>query len=260
METGPIVRAMLRNKSGYILIALQIAVTMAIMVNALAIIQERAALMARPSGVDEQNLFYLSSQTFEPDADQRSIVRADLEALRNLPGVIDAISTNSVPLRGGGWSMGLQTEPGTDVDASGVAIYFSDEHGIETFGVELIAGRNFLAEEIQWNDPEVSGWPPVGIISAAMAATLFPDDDPADVIGRTVFINDDNPVQVVGVIAVLQAPWSGWDGVERSMLVPEMAGRCQHALRHSHRTGQAGPAFAGGGRTPRQQQPASELS
>ena len=37
-----------------------------------------------------------------------------------------------------------------------------------------------------------------------------------------MFINDDNPVQIVGVVSVLQAPWSGWDGVERSMLVPEM--------------------------------------
>ena len=222
METGPIIRAMLRNKSGYALIALQIAVTMAIMINAFAIIQERSALMARPSGIDEQNIFYLSSQTFTPDADQRSMVREDLEALRNTPGVVNAISTNSVPLRGGGWSMGLQTEPGTDVDASGVAIYFTDEHGIDTFGVELVAGRNFLAEEIHWKDPDVSGWPPVGIITAAMAETLFPEDSPSAVIGRTVFINDDNPVQIVGVLANLQAPWSGWDGVERSMLVPEM--------------------------------------
>ena len=45
LEIGPILRAMLRNKPGYILIALQIALTMTIMVNAVAIIQERSALM-----------------------------------------------------------------------------------------------------------------------------------------------------------------------------------------------------------------------
>ena len=180
METGPIIRAMLRNKPGYILIALQIAVTMAIMINSLAIIQQRSALMARPSGVDEQNIFYLSSLTFQPDIDVRAIIQDDLELLRSTPGVIDAISTNSVPLRGGGWSMGLQTEPGAAIDASGVAIYFSDEHGVDTFGVELIAGRNFLAEEINWKDPDTSGWPPVGIVSAAMVETLFPGEAPAD--------------------------------------------------------------------------------
>lgn len=221
MEIGPIFRAMLRNKPGYILIAVQIAVTMAIMINAVAIIQERSALMVRPSGVDEENIFYLSSMTFQPDVDQKAMIDEDLDALRSVPGVVDAISTNSVPLRGGGWSMGLQTEPGAEVDASGVAIYFTDEHGINTFGVNLIAGRNFLREEITWNDPELSGWPPAGIVSKAMAETLFPEDEPADVVGRTVYINDDNPVQIVGVMDVLQAPWSGWDGVERSMLVPE---------------------------------------
>ena len=49
MELGPIWRAILRNKGSYLLIALQIAVTMAIMVNSIAIIQERSALMARRS-------------------------------------------------------------------------------------------------------------------------------------------------------------------------------------------------------------------
>ena len=50
MELGPIWRAIMRSKSSYALIALQIAVTMAIMVNAIAIIQERGTQMARPSG------------------------------------------------------------------------------------------------------------------------------------------------------------------------------------------------------------------
>ena len=76
--------------------------------------------------------------------------------LRGIPGVVDVVGTNSVPLRGGGWSMGLQTEPGTDVEGSGVAIYFTDEHGVDAFGVDLVAGRNFREEEILWHDPDES--------------------------------------------------------------------------------------------------------
>ena len=220
MEFGPIWRALMRNKSSYILIALQIAVTMAIMVNAVAIIQERSQLMARPSGVDEDNIFYLSSDVFAPDVDMRSLVIEDLDAIRNTPGVRDAVATNSVPLRGGGWSMGLQTEPGVEIDATGAAIYFTDEHGLETFGVNLIAGRNFNAEEIAWNDPESSLWPPYGIITKAVAQSLFPDFEPADVVGKTIYVNADNPVEVLGILDVMQAAWSGWDGVERTMLVP----------------------------------------
>ena len=47
---------MLRNKTGAILIALQIAVTMAIMVNAISIMQEKSRMMSRPSGLDEHNI------------------------------------------------------------------------------------------------------------------------------------------------------------------------------------------------------------
>ena len=42
MDIGPIWRAMLRNKAGFILIALQMAVTLTILVNAFGIIQENS--------------------------------------------------------------------------------------------------------------------------------------------------------------------------------------------------------------------------
>ena len=51
-EMGPIFRAMLRNKVGAILIALQIAVTMTIIVNSVYIIVERSKEMQRDSGID----------------------------------------------------------------------------------------------------------------------------------------------------------------------------------------------------------------
>lgn len=48
-EVGPTLRAMMRNKIGAVLIALQIAVTMAVVVNAAAIIVDRRAAMNRPT-------------------------------------------------------------------------------------------------------------------------------------------------------------------------------------------------------------------
>ena len=92
MEIGPIWRAMMRNKTGAILIALQIAVTMAIMVNAISIMQERSRIMARPSGVDEHNIFSIASLGFAEDFNERVTVEEDLAALRRLPGVVDAAS------------------------------------------------------------------------------------------------------------------------------------------------------------------------
>ena len=224
MEIGPIWRALLRNKTSYILMALQIAVTMAIMVNAIGIIQERSVLMARSTGVDEDNIFYLSSVVFNEDVDYEAQITEDLNAIRNFPGVRNAVMSNTVPLQGGGRSMGLQTEPGVDIDATGVAIYFVDEHGIDTFGVNLIAGRNFDSNEVNWHDFDTNVWPPLGILTAAMAEEIFPGESPDDALGKTVYINSEEPVTIIGVTERMQAAWSGWSGVERSMLAPVKRG------------------------------------
>ncbi|MEM9402125.1 MAG: FtsX-like permease family protein [Pseudomonadota bacterium] len=220
MEFGPIFRALLRNKGGAILIALQIAVTMAIMVNSIAIMQQRAASMARPSGLDEANTFTLTSINFASEADTRATYVSDLELIRNTPGVVNAIGTNSFPLRGGGWSMGLQTEPGEDMSGTPAAIYFGDEHMLETFDVELIDGSNFTPEQVVFNDPDSSGWEPYAIITEALANSLFPDEE-GSVVGKTVYIDQNEPVEIVGIIDQLQAPWQGWsDAVEHVFLTP----------------------------------------
>lgn len=222
MEFGPIFRALLRNKGGAILIALQIAVTMAIMVNSIAIMQQRAQSMARPSGVDEANTFTLTSISFASEADTRATYLNDLELIRNTPGVINAIGTNSFPLRGGGWSMGLQTEPGEDMSGVGAAIYFGDQHMLETFDVELIDGSNFTPEQIVFNEPDSSGWEPYAIITKALADSLFPDEE-GSVVGKTVYIDQDEPVEIVGIIDQLQSPWQGWsDAVEHVFLTPRV--------------------------------------
>jgi putative ABC transport system permease protein len=219
MELGPIWRALMRNKTGAILIALQIALTMAIMVNAISIMQERSQAMARPSGIDEHNIFHILSVGFAETFNERVTIEEDLAALRALPGVVNAIQTNSVPLSGGGWSMGLQTEPGAEVDATSVALYFIDEHAIETFGLELVAGENFSATDILWRGRADTSWPDKTIVTRAMAEALFPDD-PMTALGATVYISDDEPLTITGIIERMQAPWNGWDGVERTMLVP----------------------------------------
>jgi putative ABC transport system permease protein len=220
MELGPIWRALMRNKTGAILIALQMAVTMAIMVNAISIIQERARVMARPSGIDEPNIFHIVGVGFADDFNEQVTIEEDLAALRSLPGVVDAIQSNSVPLSGGGWSMGLQTEPGAEIDSTGVALYFVDEHALDTYGLELVAGENFSPSDVSWRQRSETSWPDKTVITRAMAEALFPDD-PLSALGQTVYINDDEPITITGIIERMQAAWSGWDGVERVMLVPQ---------------------------------------
>jgi putative ABC transport system permease protein len=221
MEFGPILRAMLKSKAGYVLIALQIAVTMTIMVNAIGIMQERANAIGRDSGMDEANTFAFASATFAPDIDARTLIEEDLDLLRNLPGVRSVVATNSFPLRQGGWSQGLQLEPDSQsTDSVGTAIYFVDEHGVDALGTTVIDGENFAPNQVSWKNPEDNRWPAYGIITEALAKELFPDEA-GSIVGKTVYLDQDNPVNIVGVIDRLQAPWQGWSGVERSLLVPQ---------------------------------------
>ncbi len=219
LEIGLIIRALLRNKIGALLIALQIALTLAIMVNAIFMIQDRQTKMQRDSGLDEVNTFYLTNNVFGSDYNLQANLQVDLHAIRNTPGIVDAVQINAIPLSGGGWSMSLQHEPGEDKDSLGSALYMVDDHGINTLGLELIAGENFSQQDIQWRESGSSKWPPKTIITQAFAEQLYPDDWQS-AVGKTFYISQSQPMQIIGIVKTLQAPWNSWDGVERSMLVP----------------------------------------
>jgi putative ABC transport system permease protein len=212
-------RALMRNKIGALLIALQIALTLTIMVNAIFMMQERNRQMARASGVDEQNTFYLSNTVFGENYPLQSALARDLDQIRKTPGVVAATQINAIPLSGGGWSMGLQTKPGDDVDGTGTAIYFVDTQGIAALGVELLAGENFSESDISWRERSSNKWPPKIIITQTLAEKLF-DGDWKKALGQTVYINNHDPMQVTGIVKSLQSPWNGWDNTEHASLVP----------------------------------------
>ncbi len=223
MNIGPIWRAMLRHKAGFVLIALQVAVTLTILVNAFGIIQEHSAKLDRPSGIDESNTFAFASVLFTDyeREDRKALIDEDLALIRSTPGVINAVASNSFPLRQGGWSMSLALVPGTETPESvGSAIYFVDEHGVETFDVEIIDGNNFTPEQVAWSIEDDNTWPAYAIITEALGKELWPDEA-GSYVGRTFYINESDPMQIVGVADTLQAPWESWTGVERSTLVPQ---------------------------------------
>ncbi|MCC2603851.1 ABC transporter permease [Planctobacterium marinum] len=221
LELGPIFRTLLRNKMGALLIALQIAVTMTIVVNAIFIIDEREALMARVSGVDEADSFYVNSNGFASDFDNPNTIQEDLRQIRALPSVRNVTTINAIPISGGGWSMSLQTEAGEGKDDVATAVYMVDHHGLEALDVQLLAGQNFTEQELRYRDGSEEGWPQNIIITQALANDLFPDTAIDEVIGKTTYINNDEPMQIIGVIDALQAPWIGWEQLENTMLSPE---------------------------------------
>jgi len=222
MDIKPILSALRRHKAGTVLIALQIALTLAIVCNALFIIHQRLSHLSEPTGVDEPNTFVIQNEWVGTPTSQRvdAMMQEDLRVLRLLPGVRDATASNSYPLRGGGWDDGIKLKPDQVKDTTGSAVYFGDEHFLDTLDLKLIAGRNFRPEEITAMDVRDKLAPPVMIVTKPLADKLFPD---GDAVGKTIYFVG-NPTTIVGEVELMQSQsverWASafaW----RSLIVPK---------------------------------------
>jgi putative ABC transport system permease protein len=222
-DIGPIFRALTRNKLGALLIALQIALTLAIITNAAFIIQERAANIARPTGLDEANTAIFVTNLFDSNVDQQQLYRDDLEALRSIPGVVAASPAQSIPISGSGWGEDLYNNPGAQSNESiNFGNFMVDEHGLETFGLELTEGRNFRPEEVKVRSFDDISMPDILIVSQALADELFPD---GDALGKTVWDepNGEKPMQIVGIYKHMQNAWPTSTNVNNTALLPSLA-------------------------------------
>ncbi|HME38721.1 MAG TPA: ABC transporter permease [Steroidobacteraceae bacterium] len=212
MELRPILSAMRRNKVGAILIGVQMAITLAILCNALFIIEQRVALSKRPTGTDEANVFVIVNQWVGNPPDLAAKQQGDLAALRALPGVVDAVASNSFPLHNGGSTEGIKLTPDQKNESALTALYFSDEHGLNAFGLKLVAGRNFNADEVTVKMGYTDFGPPSTIIiTRTLADKLFPGKS---ALGQSVYFEGlPKPVPIVGIVDKLQVPWTqagGW--------------------------------------------------
>jgi putative ABC transport system permease protein len=202
MRIHPILAAMTRNKFGAMLIVAQMAVTLAFITNSFALIEQRVAWSARPTGLDEANVFVIRAST-ESHEDLEARRTSELAALRSLSGVMDAYITNDYPLQGAGSSGSISLGPDQKKPPVRTSHYLGDEHAIHTLGVTLIAGRNFTPEEVMTHREDALPTARILIVSKALANTLFPE---GDALGKSVYLSNANPSQIVGIIDRLQGP------------------------------------------------------
>jgi putative ABC transport system permease protein len=224
LQIKPILAALKRHKAGTILIALQIALTLAIVCNALFIIQQRVERISRPTGMDESNVLAIQNRWVSVDGkDTAPLIKADVQALRQTPGIQDAMATNSFPLRGGGWSTGVNLTPKDEgKPAAQTTLYFVDDHALAVYGAQLIAGRNFTPDEVITADPKDIKSTAQVIVTKALADKLYPK---GDALGKQVYLGgkDIPPSTIIGIVARLQVPWAGtWadNFNENAMLLP----------------------------------------
>jgi len=199
IQIRPILIALRRHKAGTVLIALQIALTLAIVCNALFIIHQRLASLSESSGVDEHNVFVIYNQWAGNMSTQQidAQMRADVVALRQLPGVRDASLSNGYPLQGTGWDNYVMMTPDQVKMTTDAAVYLGDEHLLDTLGTRLIAGRNFRPDEVVAMGPQEMITPPVVIVTKALADRLFPA---GNALGKSFYSMGTVPTTIIGIV------------------------------------------------------------
>ncbi|OOG42534.1 FtsX-like permease family protein [Rhodanobacter sp. C05] len=207
-QIRPILAALRRHKTATLLIVLQIALTLAVVSNALFIVQTRIVHLSRPTGTDEAHLFVIRNEWIgQPDLPHIDAqMRADLTTLRNLPGVRNAFASQAYPFGGWGGLARIKLRVEQTVKPQLAITYFADQHALDTFGLALVAGRNFRADEIGSLGPYDKSMPAVVIITRDLAHKLFPD---GTAVGKAIYLTDDGPSTVIGVVDRLEGAYIG---------------------------------------------------
>ncbi|PJJ96830.1 ABC transporter permease [Lysobacteraceae bacterium NML91-0213] len=206
MELRPILSTLSRHKTAAALIVFEIALSCAIVCNALFLIAGRLERIDRPTGVDEQHVVAVQARGLSRDENAAALTTTDLNALRSIPGVANATSSVQTPFGNSNWGSSVRMTPDQRGETMGVSTYIGDGNFIATLGLDLVAGRNFNDGEIkdfgQMRADNAMSFPAV-ILSRATAERLFPD---GDALGRSLYIWGDDPSRVVGVVDRLARP------------------------------------------------------
>ncbi len=223
MELRPILSAMRHRKTGVLLIALQVALTLAILANALYVVSDRMKESQRPSGVADDRVFHVAVVDKERDT-TGAATQADLDALRAMPGVVAAAWVNQVPLSGSGNNSGFDIKANVEQPVTTAATYVADPEIVATWGLRLVEGRDFRPDESQLVDENSPEPPSVkqAIITSAMAKVLYPNE--TSVVGKPMYWGNTGPIEIIGVAETLVTPWgrASWGGGDgaRSVIFP----------------------------------------
>jgi len=217
MEIRPILSTLRRHKTASALIVIEIALTCAIICNALFLVGIRLERMDRPSGQAEDQVIRIQLAGIGRDDAPEPLTRADLAALRGLPGVRFASVSNQVVFGESGWGSSVSLRPDQPRPTLNAALYMGEEQLLDAMGLRLVAGRRFNSDEfVAWGG---DAQPPSAIVSRQMATRLFPDEN---ALGQR-FYWAGRVVEIVGIVEHLARP--GGDGMapeayEYAMLLP----------------------------------------
>ncbi|MBD8641997.1 ABC transporter permease [Stenotrophomonas sp. CFBP 13724] len=220
MDIRPILSTLRRHKTAASLIVLEVALTCAIVCNALFLVSQRIEKISQPSGLAEKELVVVRVSGIGKQTDAMARTREDLASLRAIPGVTSVTRASQLPFRTSSSNSGISLTPEQEKPTIHSTMYYVNENALPTLGLNLVAGRDFQPGEFVDREEAMKAFPNdkavAGIFSKAAADRLSPG---TSAVGKTFYIGT-QPVHVVGVVEHLATP-TGWDdNTDMSLLLP----------------------------------------
>jgi putative ABC transport system permease protein len=225
MDIRPILSTLRRHKITASLLILQIALTCAIVCNAVFLIHQRLQQIDIPSGIAEHELLQIRFAYVGDRPDAYAQAQTDLATLRQIAGVQAVALANQLPLSGYSMSnSGIKLRPQQQKTSLAVASDYG-QHLLATLGVRLLSGRDFQPDELvdlktalpALHSGDMKNLPRTVIIDQPVAARLWPGQN---ALGKTIYFGNDIPMQVVGVSSPLARPDSLQMGAQNSIVFP----------------------------------------
>jgi putative ABC transport system permease protein len=223
MELRPILSTLRRHKTAAGLIVIEVAITAAIVCNALHLIGNRITLLNHDTGLPENELVVLEVRGTGGPGNNEEITLQDLQGLRALPGVKNVTVVNQVVYGDNSNNSDVRLEADRHSPSVAASNYNAGENVVATMGLKLVAGRDFAPEEVLSGvkiDAQEKPQVPQVIINQTLADRVFPGQ-PA--VGRMIYSFGEAPSTVIGVVERLTHPYPGKAKFSRegySMLFP----------------------------------------
>ncbi len=218
----PLLSSLLRSRTGAILVALQITIALAVMVNAVWIVGQRIADIEQPTGIDDDDMFVVAIAGLGSQFDLSSALNQDITYLRGLPGILGATATESVPLTGDGQDTEIFLQPGQRGRRVDVGELQTDTQGLQTLGVSLASGRNFRPDEIQpYSKADLEQSVPEIIVTQSTANALFRG---ANALGKVVYDGAGRPMTIIGITHDFMGPVGLGNPKYHTALYPQIPG------------------------------------
>jgi putative ABC transport system permease protein len=210
VEIRALLSALWRNKTGPVLVSVQVAITLAVLVNVAYIVRQRVEEVSEPTGMDLDNLFWIATGTTSRDYHYATAVKTDLIYLNSLPGVVAASTINNLPQTGAitglPFASNLEALQRPNGGIGGL-IYFGTDKFLDTLGLKLVAGHNFDLDAIKPPatdfNASLGDWAQEVIVTQRMAKKLFPD---GNAIGKPIYVGLINKSStIVGIVDFMRA-------------------------------------------------------